>query len=863
MRVYTRRLLVSFLALILGASVVACGGDTTTDIVTPNDSVIPNLSNPDQIFLQNDIYTVTYGDLYDVVKVNDGLNQLLLMVDSALLADYFAAVTDEEIAERTEKLIYGTNDQEIINNLTDDEKADFEKAYYDGMYMMGFADNPEDYVRVVVVRENYAIDLMLDEENSEEAWYTGPTAVAEYYDAQYDYDINTIKIRFLSEADAKSVMRLFNLVSLGGELKLYTGITPLDQVPSTALNETNTVSLTDEQILEKFIQLYNYIYGSYRDELAEDATLEGLLANEDLIVSRDTLTKANTSLDNFVYDTLGSYEAYIGGEDTKLYYTYAPVKYYSSSDTSYYMILNLAKTEKVDVTDFAGTEADLVSLIGQDIYDELQNEIIQTNLNTSSFVSARIIELRQAHSFNIYDYFIGVDYQAADNDFVLNEEGDASIVASYDDVNITADELFTYAMNVNAPMYVIYASQAKAAIAAHYADVYCLNDEVCEYDVTKNKSEKMLEHYDDLASLEIQFDASYYASYYTFDEYLYLAYGVRSRTEMISDYYVISTLQPLFIYDQITKDNYDILNYLMELAQPYYDNYFSLNVDHLLIYVDRDENGTPDDYNDFYAGLEDQAAYDLMLESFDTAIRNYLDVEDNTFDTLITEYNKASRADAVWGEFKLYGFNIITESLGEVTYLDSVGVYEDSFVDSLIAIYQQYKTEAYENEDYIYYDSLIESSYGRHIVRAEKGTSFERPSALFTMTYDDDNVAEYLPGMVNLTDPLSFEQLKIYADYRFTVVAYGNGDFESIYGLTRPDIPSSVNTAIKAFYDDLYDALYVVGYMNYIIIDQLLDSTITNEYAAYCSMSTETINERLAEIQNIYMYQIFADLDVR
>jgi len=855
--------MVSFLSLILGASVVACGGEETTDIVTPNDSLIPEISNPSMTFLENDLYSVTYGDLYEVVKVNDGLNQLLLMVDSDLLADYLTAVTDEEIEERTEKLTYGTNDQEIINNLTDKEKADFEKAFVDGMYMLGYAENPEDYVRIVVARENYSVELMFDEASVDEAWYAGPTAVADYYESQYYYDVNTIKIRFLSEADAKSVMRLFNLVSKDGELKLYTGTVPIDQVPSTGLNETNTVSLTDDEILAHFIELYNYVYGTYRDTLAEDATLEDLLANEDLIISRDTLTAANTSLDNFVYDTLGSLEAYLSGDDTKLYYTYAPVKYYSNDDTSYYMILNLSKTEKVDVEDFEGTEADLVELIGQDIYDELEQEIVTTNLDTSSFVSARIIELRQAHSFNIYDYYLGIDYQASDNDFVIDEEGHETILASYDDVEITADQLFTYAMNVNAPMYIIYASQAKAAKAAHYEDVYCLNDDVCEYNVEDNDSEKMLEHYDDLASLETQFDASYYASYYTFDEYLYLAYGVRSEYEMISNYYVVSTLQPLFIYDQIMENQYAILEYLLELGQPYYDNYFSLNVEHLLIYVDRDEDGAPDDYNDFYAELEDQAAYDLMLSSFDTAIRTYLEDEDNDFETLITEYNKASRQDAVWGTFKLYGFNLITESLGEMTYNNSVGVYEDTFVDSLVTIYQQYLTDEYKNEEYIFYDGLIETSYGKHIIRAEQGTAFERPSALFTMTYDDENNAEYLEGMVNLNDALTFEQLHIYADYRFTVVAYGNGDFEAIYGLTRPDIPNSVETAIKAFYDDLYDALYVVGYMNYIVINQLLDSTITNEYAAYCSMSNELINQRLADIADIYMYQIFADLDVR
>lgn len=86
-------------------------------------------------------------------------------------------------------------------------------------------------------------------------------------------------------------MRLFNLVSKDGQLKLYTGDTPLSQVPNSSLNDTNTQVLSDEEILQTFIRLYNYVYSGYRTEISEDATYEDLLTNSDLVVSRDTLKK--------------------------------------------------------------------------------------------------------------------------------------------------------------------------------------------------------------------------------------------------------------------------------------------------------------------------------------------------------------------------------------------------------------------------------------------------------------------------------------------------------------------------------------------------------------------------------------------
>ncbi|MBN2540947.1 MAG: hypothetical protein JXB08_05410 [Bacilli bacterium] len=864
MQLTTRRIIISFLAIFLGLSITACNKTTTTDVTTPNDSIIPQLSNPDGIFMSNDQYTITYADLYQELKVNDGLNQLLMMVDLDLLASYISAVTQDEIDTRLEKLIYSTNDQEEINNHSAQEQADMTKSFYDSMYLLGYdEDSVETYVRVVVARENYAIAEILSDDNSDQGWYAGPTAVADYYASNYSYDVSLIKIRFMSETDAKTVLRLFKLVSMNGELKLYTGTTPLENVPSTSLNDTNTRSLSDAEILQQFILLYNYIYGEYKTPLATDATLEDLLANEDLTVTRDSLVAANTKLDNFVYDTLGTYEDYQSGDNTDLYYTYAPVSYPSANDTSYYMILNLQRTEKVDVADFDGTEADLVALIGQDIYDEMQQAIIDGDLAVSSFVSARIVGLRQEHNLNILDYYLGKDYQSVDADFELDADGSETVVAIYDDKTITADDLFTFAMNLNIPMYLIYASQTPAVIAAHYEDIYCTDEtETCEYNVLDNTSEVMQTHLDAYNSLESSFNSSYYASYYTFDEYLYLAYGVRSKYEMIYEYYVTGNLQTYLIYDNVMANNYDILNYLMDLSQAYYDNYFSLNVNHILIYVDRDEDGQPDDYNDFYSSMADTTTYDQMLVDFEAAIRDYLADDTHTMSGLVVDYNKARRDDATWGEFKLFGFNLITEALGEMTYNDSVSVYEESFVDALISLYQDY--QANDNQDYLFYDSLVETSYGMHLIEVTKGAAFEKPSAEFTMTYDiGTGEAEFLDALVNSTDELTFDQLKVYADYRFATIAYGTGNLEAIYGLVKPDMPESVLAAINTYFTDLYDGLYVVGYLNYLIIDQLLVSDYVNAVSSYCDMTSALLDEKLAHIQEIYMYQIFEGMDHR
>ncbi len=867
MQLFTKRFMTLMLSVFFGITLIACGGETTTTEYAPGDLKIPLLSNPDAVFYSMEDYDITYRDLYNGVKVNDGLNQLLAMIDRDILSDYLNQITQDEIDEKRTKLMYGTSDPDEIADMDPDKLADYELSFEESMYLLGYTNNIDDYVKLVVAREKYARDLMLSEDSVEETWHVGPSEIANYYNATYQQDLKSIKIKFISEGDAKSVMRNFNLVSKNGEMLLYTGTTPLDQVPSSALNETNTSSLTDGEILDYFIDMYNYVYQDYRDILSKDSTVDELLMIDDLTVKYDDLRKANVSLAGFVYRSLGNYIDYTNEDSTKLYYTYSPVKYYSSRDTSYYLILNLTGSDKADVSEFEGDELALVQLIGQDVYDEIEEKMVDTNLSSESFVSRRMAELRKEHDLVIYDYYLGVDYKAVDPTYEEHEEGHVEYVATYDDVIITADDLLTYALNVNAPLYLIYSSQLKSVMAAHYEDVYCRDTESCEYDYTENESVKMLEHVADFDSLRQQFEESMYSDYYTFEDYLYLAYGVKNVEEMIRNYYVKGTLQPLYIFDMIHENDYAILNTLLDLMQPYYDNYFSLDVKHLLIYLDRNEDGQPDNWEDFYQELDDTTVFDTKISNFETAIRDYLaDDEDNNFSTLITEYKAAKRDDTTWGEFKRYGLFIMTENLSSsvsLSYSGSINTYEDSFVDALIDLYQEYNLEANLEEDYLYMDSLVETSYGLHLIMAEKGDDFEMPSAKFTMTFDEDEEPEYTEGIENDSDILSFEQLKLYAMYRFSVISFGAIDLEELYGFERPAIPDSVTEALDAFVKDLHDALYVVGYLNIGITEEVANGQFINANSSYCDFTEAEFLEVIEEIGDIYFRQIFADLDLR
>ncbi|PKK94429.1 MAG: hypothetical protein CVV60_06460 [Tenericutes bacterium HGW-Tenericutes-5] len=403
---------------------------------------------------------------------------------------------------------------------------------------------------------------------------------------------------------------------------------------------------------------------------------------------------------------------------------------------------------------------------------------------------------------------------------------------------------------------------------AHYETVYCLDTATCEYDYEKNESAKMVEHINAYETMKAQFEGSMYASYYTFDEYLYLAYGVKNMEEMINNYYIKSTLQPLYIFDLIKEDNYDVLNSLIEMMEPYYDNYFSLKVNHLLIYMDRNEDGAPDKYSDFYEELDEEQklAHDTKLTAFELAIRTYLEDSENTFTTLVTEYKQALRSDETWGEFKAYGFYILTENLStssSLTYSTTRNKYEDAFVERLIEMYQLYNLEENLDEAYLMDSSLLETSYGLHLIKAEKGSVFEMPSALFEMTYNDENVPNFTEGIENDSEFISFEQLKLYAQYRFSVISFGSVNLEEQYGFVRPSIPASVNASFKEFASKLHDALYVVGYLNVGVADELLLGDFINSNPDFFDGDAAELEAILNQLSEIYSRQIFLELDIR
>jgi hypothetical protein len=308
----------------------------------------------------------------------------------------------------------------------------------------------------------------------------------------------------------------------------------------------------------------------------------------------------------------------------------------------------------------------------------------------------------------------------------------------------------------------------------------------------------------------------------SFLDYGYSQYGTKTETALL-EYFITSELRPYLINEVI--EEYGIVEALYSIVEDNYDNYFSLDVTQLLVYIDFDENGKPDNYNDYVATLtpEETTAFMSLLARLETEVNDY----EGAFTALVTAYQKASREDETWGEFKQQGILLLTEVLNmpdeeaqekthSLHYSGPYGVkdsYDEDFVTALTSLYQEYRLP--QNSELTELQSdLIVTQFGLHLVLAKQGENFEQFSAKFTSA--DLNADQYDAAVFNDSDKPSLAQLELYATYKFYTMVYdlSNADVEEKYGIEVPNIPASVMKALEFYFNDVISEVYVLGTSN-------------------------------------------------
>lgn len=724
----------------------------------------------------------------------------------------------------------------------------------------------------------------------------------------------------------------------------------------TTFTSNNTSALTEQEVLNYYILMYNYVYGEFRNLLPEGSSKQSLvlLDNDYLSFNFEDTKDKSAALATYIFKTISQLNDKV--------YSSRPQSVSQSSATFYYMTfklqeptkLNLGKTildliessivlpetvvddfvlpsnnqygatiswvsadktvisntgevttpdvptivdmsytikvlgetrtgkisvnvlptgETSEVTEPTISYPSLKTLINNDaIYNEISQMLVDEKVYGSSGatnISKKLVTMRNEVEFEIFDYYMAQDYRETDPSFEQTNSGDKTVLArtsktltSEEAIEFTADDLFIYALEKNPAIYTVYASQFKELLYSEYY-VEAFGE---ERNINKNDTARMDEmhsvvanskqYYIYMKSLYEQYGMSY--PHRSFLDYAYSQYGTKTETELLQ-YFINSELRPYLINSII--EEYDIVENLYDIVEENYDNYFSLDVVQLLIFFDFNEDGNPDDYNEYVDSLNATQKDELiaLTAAFENAIREY----DSNFTDLVNEYLKATRDDETWGEFKQAGFLLLTEDLNiqdsedqEVTHsLNYSGEYgvKDRFVpeftEALIDLYQEYRLPQNADLEELV-SSLVVTEFGLHLLLVEQGDDFEQFSAAYSS--DAEDADKYSEAVFNDSDKPTLAQLELYAQYKFYAMVYDLSDteIEQKFNITVPKIPNSVSEALEFYFDEVISEFYVLGTVNIRMAQLLQDGNFLGNDAL--NMTNAELIANLVEIEEAY-----------
>ena len=342
-----------------------------------------------------------------------------------------------------------------------------------------------------------------------------------------------------------------------------------------------------------------------------------------------------------------------------------------------------------------------------------------------------------------------------------------------------------------------------------------------------------------------------------------------------------------------------------------YSDLFSINLDHFLINIDDDGDGSPDDPAKFLAKMTDAEKTDfqnavvelaraLYTEALDPAYENNSLYKILTF--IKTQYEEGAtlRSDntKTWDSFKKYNFLITVEQLassGDITQ-STVSNFVTPFADYVKGVFKACVdnsniSTSYSNGKFVYYntstkegnlissadditiDTLCETVYGYHVLILNSYSKAKETK--YTADDDSSKVQEKIQLLIKEDEDDSTKNIYItinsYNEEKTTVSF--NQFF--IYYIQKANgvessLSSNISTLLSSMFDEVINTYTSNNFQTLLLIDLLdiksSDETLTKIIAAernyyanlVCSYAT---NADPNNDGNIYYAWVFGDMN--
>lgn len=521
----------------------------------------------------------------------------------------------------------------------------------------------------------------------------------------------------------------------------------------------NSTTIDENNALESYLKIYKEYY-KYKFDAGEtiDENYEDFIYT--INDEEDNLSDLNTSIQTLITSTLEN-----GG------FLVEP----RNINNKYVLAYKVKTTYDVSGTDEETLYADLTEAQKEHYIKLIQDKLIDAN--ASSYVSDALKNaIKEVGSelkiFDpLFEYRFEYNYSdsydlIAKNDFKGNENK----IYTINGKDFTVEDFFTIAnkrLGAN-----IITDQFQLEFATQFID----NEEY----ITTEAIDKNKEALNNVVNKFKNDENSTYPVEVGLETFLINTYGYNNEDDALKYYYnaknALSSYLSKNIYTEWVNDDQSvdldvleqgILGNILKTGNTKYEDLFEINVDHILINIDANADGSPDDPDQFIKDnpeIEEDFVNEVVkLAQALYEEASYEDYADNTLfenlQYLVKAYNKGetlrSNPSKTWDDFKKYNFLLTAEQLASSGNIDqdSVSKFVTPFADYLKGMNKTAeKNVEYENGEFFLYntvtkegaiptssteisaDTLCKTVYGYHLIVLNEN---KEPESLKFTSSDD------------------------------------------------------------------------------------------------------------------------------
>ena len=658
-----------------------------------------------------------------------------------------------------------------------------------------------------------------------------------------------------------------------------------------AIQYTSGITIDANNALESYVSLYNTYYNALKENGVDFYANKNNSAYETSDEFTFTVSKNENELSNLssdaktlVTDTLedGEYLVEPRNINGKYYLAYRLETIYDLTGTNEKLKWDdLYKDENKDTLCAEGHKY-------SEILTKVKNNVISTNATGYNSIAFRNVvkELNTNNNIQIYDPLFELSFNTSYTDYYdLIERTNTNIGKNYifkfgDDYYTVEDFYHDASLEYGADIINNY---FQLEYAYKYLNDYLTSDEIKANTDTLN----------DAINTFNSNNNSTYPVEIGLENFLVGTYGYNNKDDVlkysINANSLLSTYKAKTLFKEWAAEGEEstyvlsdsakaTMEKLLAAGNPKYNEIFSINVDHILIKIDFDADGTPDDPREFLKNHPDQTtAFNNAVNELAQAIYKeaiFKAYSDNTLYNvlkyIVDEYNQGNKllsdSTKTWDDYKSdFHFSLTAEQLASSSSItqSTVTNFVKEFQDYIKDMFAKAVSDNYDKVDNgqfftpttgalsdasdassVTVDTLCLTQYGYHLLVLN---SFDSANSLKYTSTDDTSSSQANIQVLVYTEENDEDTEDDDVDYYVTLSSYNENATEAnvnqlfiYYGEKKNGASNSLDSTIyqllQTLFDDVIDKYSSSNFQTWVLLDKLniqtTDATLTAQINA-------------------------------